>query len=245
LPVIIIKENHKDRYYQLLADVQVYGGDIELLTAFFGERINESQELVLKAIKGEDLEEPDDVDKEIELWKRNQLLNRHSDKIKRSNSVVSELYNNGLENLLREFNKCHNGFFEMFNSKEVNFYQDNSRIPVKNLEYLSQLVSNPNHSSLAIDYNDDRFRQFSCFVQLSEYLMGNNSFSINSELVVYFNLQDYSIEYEGMYFSKKVNKTAKNYHEHISNDEIKILLKEVKKDLLDRVKSETESFNKP
>jgi hypothetical protein len=67
LPPIIIKEHEKERYYRLLGDIQVYGGDNELLIEFLGERIIETQELILKALKGESIDESDDLDKRIKL----------------------------------------------------------------------------------------------------------------------------------------------------------------------------------
>lgn len=70
MPPIIIKDKHKQAYYQLLADIQVYGGNAELFYAFFGERILESQQLVLDAIEGKDIEEEEDIDKRIELFKK-------------------------------------------------------------------------------------------------------------------------------------------------------------------------------
>jgi Fic family protein len=69
LPPIVIKDKHKQAYYQLLADIQAYGGNEELFYAFIGERIAESQQLVLDAIEGKDIEEDDDIDKRIELLK--------------------------------------------------------------------------------------------------------------------------------------------------------------------------------
>ncbi len=66
-PPIIIKEEHKARYHNLLADIQVYGGDSDLFHIFLGERLLESQQLMLSAINGEDIEEQDDLDKKIAL----------------------------------------------------------------------------------------------------------------------------------------------------------------------------------
>lgn len=69
-PPIIIKDENKKAYYQLLADIQAYGGNPELFYAFIGERILESQQLVLDAIEGKEIEEPDDIDKRIDLLKK-------------------------------------------------------------------------------------------------------------------------------------------------------------------------------
>jgi Fic family protein len=66
-PVVIIKEEQKSNYYRLLADIQVYGGAQDLFYIFLGERIIDTQEILLKAIDGKEIDEPNDLDKKILL----------------------------------------------------------------------------------------------------------------------------------------------------------------------------------
>jgi len=66
-PPIIIKDEHKAAYGRLLADIQVYGGESNLFHTFLGERLLESQQLVLNAIKGISIEDKNDLDKKIAL----------------------------------------------------------------------------------------------------------------------------------------------------------------------------------
>jgi len=87
LPPIIIKDKHKKAYYQLLADIQVYGGNAELFYAFICDRIMESQQLILDAIEGKEIEEPDDMDKKLALLEKeleaidpNEEIKKHFDK---------------------------------------------------------------------------------------------------------------------------------------------------------------------
>ncbi len=87
LPPIIIKDKDKKAYYQLLADIQAYGGNAELFYAFIGDRIIESQQLVLDAIEGKEIEEPDDMDKKLALLEKeleaidpNEEIKKHFDK---------------------------------------------------------------------------------------------------------------------------------------------------------------------
>ncbi len=64
-PPVIIRE--KKKYYRYLADVQCYGGDKSLLLAFLCDLMIQSQELVLKAIQGESIEDENDLDKRLAL----------------------------------------------------------------------------------------------------------------------------------------------------------------------------------
>lgn len=66
-PVIIIKDELKQAYYRLLADIQVNGGSADLLVSFLAERLIESQGLILTALSGKDIEEADDLDKKLAL----------------------------------------------------------------------------------------------------------------------------------------------------------------------------------
>lgn len=74
-PPIIIKENEKESYYQYLADIQAYGGGKDLFYNFMASKLADSQQLILDAIQGKDIEETDDIKKEIELLKK-ELANR-------------------------------------------------------------------------------------------------------------------------------------------------------------------------
>lgn len=69
LPVIVIKDEDKKRYYQLLGDIQAYRGNRDLFTEFIAERVIASQQLILDAINGKDIGEEDDLDKRIKLLK--------------------------------------------------------------------------------------------------------------------------------------------------------------------------------
>lgn len=53
LPAIIIKEENKKIYYQLLTEIQSYGADKELLQKYFADRLIETQELIIEIFNEE------------------------------------------------------------------------------------------------------------------------------------------------------------------------------------------------
>jgi Fic family protein len=69
-PPIIIKSEDKDKYYKTLADVQFYDSPKDFYYDLMLELLYRSLELVHKAATGQDIEEPEDIDKKIELLKR-------------------------------------------------------------------------------------------------------------------------------------------------------------------------------
>jgi len=68
-PPFWIKTDEKDSYYRYLADIQAYGGKENLLFEFMADLIIRSQKLTLDAIKGKEISEDADLDKEITLIK--------------------------------------------------------------------------------------------------------------------------------------------------------------------------------
>lgn len=68
-PPLVIKMTNRETYYGVLA--QADAGDDTSLIEFMGEGLINSLEIYLRGAKGEELNDPDDIDKEIELFKMN------------------------------------------------------------------------------------------------------------------------------------------------------------------------------
>jgi Fic family protein len=117
-PPVIIRVNDKDVYNQYLADIQGYGGNPDLFFEFMGKLLIKSQELVLTAIEGGDIDEPDDLDKKILLLEK-ELSGIGSDNEvieKLSADVFFKIYDGWLTDLLstiiptvQKFNKFFTG----------------------------------------------------------------------------------------------------------------------------------------
>lgn len=99
-PPVIIKSADKANYVAAirLADI----GRIDALTDYLIRQLQWSLNLALRAAKGESLEEPSDIEKEIALFIREQEANRTEVK-KRSPETLRELYDSGWEHLFSSF----------------------------------------------------------------------------------------------------------------------------------------------
>ena len=64
-PPFWVKTNERAIYNQYIGDIQGYGGNPNLFFEFAADMILRSQQLVLDAAEGKNIEEPDDIDKEI------------------------------------------------------------------------------------------------------------------------------------------------------------------------------------
>lgn len=118
LPPVIIKDRHKQMYYQLLADVQVYGGDVKLFYNFIGERILESQQLVLSVLDGNEMEGDDDLYKEINLWK-NQFFSDVEVVGYGKDEMLAKVYYHSIQPLLERFLNGYKEFDDLFAEKKV------------------------------------------------------------------------------------------------------------------------------
>lgn len=109
-PIIVPTERKKDYLTALrLADA----GDITALENFLGTCVIRSLELGIKAAKGESLEEPGDVEKEIALFKRTQ--EHHKEKVKPpTTETVRHLYETGFQYLILRIEEKMKIFDDLF-----------------------------------------------------------------------------------------------------------------------------------
>ena len=99
LPLVVTTEQ-KDKYLASLRKADA--GDLEALTDYLATCASASMNRGINAAKGESIEEPDDLIKEIELFKRRQ--NGESKQVlPKSNEVMKELYRTNLLPLLTGF----------------------------------------------------------------------------------------------------------------------------------------------
>ena len=169
LPPIIIKTSDKKNY--LFALNQADSGDLNAFIKYIAAQLVWSLELSLKAAMGESLEEPDDLDKEISVWKKG-IINGGP---KKSDKLVSEIYEKGIneffKSLVIEIKKKFSDLFDD-NFEE---YQINNNLLGKSqfqLLQLDKIVKNEPISKLALTIN------------LLDYL-----YSIKSPFSIYINIE--------------------------------------------------------
>ncbi|MDX2284779.1 MAG: Fic family protein [Bacteroidia bacterium] len=120
LPPIIIQDTHREVYHQYLGDIQAYGGSRSLFDCFIAERVLESQQLVLRALDGDLLEEPDDVDKSIQLLKQ-QLAAKEEIVVLRTWETLQDTLLNGILPLLEALHQKIGMLADLFSAVRVFF----------------------------------------------------------------------------------------------------------------------------
>ncbi|WMJ74169.1 Fic family protein [Cytophagaceae bacterium ABcell3] len=96
-PPVIINSADKNAYYKYLVDVQAYDAPKGFYYDLMLGLLYRSVELVHKAVKGESIEEPDDLDKEIALLKSK--IDKKSEVVTKNDEVVKKLYEESLKPL--------------------------------------------------------------------------------------------------------------------------------------------------
>jgi len=99
LPPVYVKDTERDAYYRYLADVQI-GGPPDLFYEFMAGLVIRSQEIVLDAIEGREINELDDIDKRLYLIEKDLSSMEDDDEIIFSWEVFFELFQEWLRNLI-------------------------------------------------------------------------------------------------------------------------------------------------
>src|SRR5690606_7801640 len=97
-PPVIIKSSDKKNY--LFALNKADAGDLSAFVEYIARHVVWSLEISIKAAKGQDIEEIDDIDKEIEVWKRSKTPQRS---IVKSPESIVDLARSSLAMLFEEY----------------------------------------------------------------------------------------------------------------------------------------------
>lgn len=242
-----INEKERKIYYNYISDIQGYGGDKELFFEYCARLIERSEQLVLKAIQDIDIEEEDDLQKEISIWKK-QLIKK-DEVIPKSNYKVAQIYQRTLKILFTSFLNKMASFDELFTKKQIT-NQINSKylgsIQLEHFDELSEDIINrskiPEEELNKLELNSiEGINSIGLKIYYSGFKNnGLNTFSTYSDLYVVFNEYNYVIsEYENpdaeFYLSKKL------YSEILTNEEIKTIVKTIISKQFEKIK---ESINK-
>lgn len=192
-PPVVIKDAQKKSYYQLLADIQVYGGKADLFQAFIGERLIESQQLVLDAIAGKSIEEEGDFDKEIEMLQQKQTL--PVIKVEKSYEVMKDILENVYLPLLKELDEKLINLNVLFEEQKWTYYEEHSDPDYKKsfLPKSSNLQTISNYFRKINEITGDSSQNYKASYWLLDYKDSNN-FSLEIALRLYFFEHDFKIE---------------------------------------------------
>lgn len=227
-PPVVIKMEDRQVYYSnlSLADTGNYFPFIE----YIGDYLVSSLNLYLKAIEGGDIDEPEDIDKEIALFKL-ELQNKVNleTREKKSNKIIEKIMIYELDPLFEKIIQKVNQFEEYFISKSFTVSFNESTIDQFQYEEST-------FKDYIIQLQDRVYRKevhdssINLKVWLIEFKNFTNKFNSNTSLNIIFNEYDYYISDEKFKpIVKKLYSETLTHQDMISV--IKILITDLKNNI--------------
>lgn len=179
-PPVIIKTGDKANYLRALQMAD--GGNMEAFYSYIGEQLISSEELYLKGARGEDIEEPDDLDKEIMLLKA-KLDSETQNKTLFSQNSISEISNSIIKPMLENIILKVQPFDELFETHLIYFHGASQvmNIGIMNINsILEHIIANFATRSYSVSFNWNTF------------IKGSSSFNTYRSINIFF--QNYNCE---------------------------------------------------
>lgn len=124
-PPLWINDQERDIYYRYVADIQCYGGRREELFSFLGELILRSQGMVYDVLEGKSIEEVEDIDKEIELLKRELKAKENlAKKVPNKEKLIEQNYIESIEPLFRTIGSEIKKFDDLFGAIDTTYFYE-------------------------------------------------------------------------------------------------------------------------
>jgi len=231
LPPVVVKSADKKNY--LFALNQADAGDINAFVEYIARQLVWSLELSIKAAKGENIEEQDDLEKEIEVWKKG-IRNVKVPTIAKSFDSIHELYAKQvlpfialLSNKSRIFREVILEWDEYISLQgmRVNVDADIKKMltPIEGLKSMNVAAIN------TIAY----------FLQMKGFRSNPQKISrITTNVVFELNTYSYAVSVTSPGATKQLTKA---YDEPLTTSEQNEIVSHVVKSIFDYIKSQTES----
>lgn len=138
-PPIIVKSAEKEKYLTALNKADV--GDLNAFHEYMADELIFSLELSIKAAKGENIEDVDDIEKEVSIWKK-QFQGNSANVLPKSDSQIYELYENGIKQLFELYIDKMKQFDDMFASKEIRGWVNGGNSNNAGIEHINSYFEN-------------------------------------------------------------------------------------------------------
>lgn len=221
-PVIVVKKDDRNGYYGVLS--QADNGLYLPLVQYMSDLLKHSLEIYLKGVRGEDIEEKDDIDKEIALFKQS-LKGDVNVKVLKSNESIKRVLGDVIQPLTNYLLSKSKMLDDLFINNKIRcngkmWYQSNLVTTFMNAENL--LSTNSNLEKLIFSYQHRGFKN------------DQNKFDIQYNFEVefeqiYFKIYKTVNEKKYLYFTKLYHETWQpNEMENFVNDIIKDAMAEIR-----------------
>jgi cell filamentation protein, protein adenylyltransferase len=233
-PPIIIKSADKENYLAALRRADA--GDLSVFTEYLAYQLIWSLEISQKASKGESIEEVDDLDKKISIWKR-QLASGSTEAQPKSNNRLKELYDKYFSPLLNLFiRKMRTNFSDLFAEWEERSVINNTSngLDKKALDekFDSKFPMFEDPVIQDIVFDGGSINMIGLLIAMKGFKKdGVNAFSLNVEISIDFLPYMYVIKINGTQVREKL------YGENILFHDQEVIITKAVEDVFKRVKA--------
>ena len=202
-PPVIIKTEDKENYFNVLRLADA--GSIEPFVNYIAENLAHSLNIMIKGAKGESIDEPDDLDKEIALLE--QKLKGVGEKIEKTKNLetILEFYDDSFTRLYNSFCitcKKLNTFYA-----EIDFEIYNNSKWLVNLEFVRQLIRS-NADNLGFRGKFSKFK-----------MINHEHIVYESEISIHFGFKSFTV-----FFKNKETTLEKYYWIPLTDEEISLIV---------------------
>jgi fido (protein-threonine AMPylation protein) len=235
-PPIIIKDDEKEGYYQTLADIQAYNGSPDLFYRLMGKRLQNSLQLMLDAIEGKDIEEPDDIEKRLELLRQmTEEVDDSSIQLKKEDADLDKLIQKNVFPLMELIYKKYQKIESMFTENQFELVINAQRHIITDVEKLEEVLYKGD-LNLTSDLSSLKAEIYHQYFKKA----GVDAFHVSWEL---------KIKFEKTRFELYLNRNAeaffkKLYHQIITEEERKNLAENYLKSALDQIDQNLERLSR-
>lgn len=213
-PVSVIKQENKGEYYACLA--QADNGELIPIIECISKTVKHSLNIYFKAINGEDINEPDDLDKEIELFRQEIGLKPLIKKRRKDVSVEKICFDffSLLKGKLDKFSDIFNSISQIIKGNSPNVSLSVLGSSLDSFEIFKK-IEQGNLSKATVIWFESNF--------INDIY--NNNISLKIIISIKFNSENYII-------SSNMGRLIKYYDEKIIDNDTKELIKKILRDVM-------------
>jgi Fic family protein len=208
-PPVIIKTEDKANYFFALR--QADAGTIEPFIEYIAKNLIRSIDIMISGAKGQNIQEPDDLDKEIALLEQRVKSKGKKLEIERSKEAILTIYDDSVSRLTEEFLKACEKFDKFYVDTIFHLYVNGSSSIREKFDVFktSRANINGNTQTMALQYDFIAFNQ-----------QGFGEFSHNSAIIFKFGYASYTVK-----ALRATDFIEKGYDEQLTEEEISEIVK--------------------
>ncbi len=216
-PPVIIKTEDKENYYAVLrlADAD----ELEPFIEYIAQNLVRSLEIMIRGAKGESIEEPDDLDKELALLERKFITSGNNLEVDRNFESISKVFKFSIQPLLERFKETCEKFDRFYVTNKMILDIDGRKSEfIKNQSFYGindDIWFYKNIENINFEYQHQSLKKLNL-----------DGFWYTTQVYIQFNLKNYYIEFTRIEPTfKNFTALVKSYSEFLTESEINEIMK--------------------